>query len=109
MIARAGGCGTDIAEVTIKPVDGGFIVEWTEIVSKKIPAAMLRQQGQPEDEAWKVGKDAKPQMVKVPLHKQAVREKLEEALKLVSEVVQKNVKRLEKGESDELEAMVVDG
>ena len=81
--------------VTIRPVDGGFIVEWVELKERTVPGHMLGS----TEESWKHG-DRK---VKIPIMRQAVREKLEAALELVEKVVKGNIELLKKGGDEDLD------
>ncbi len=76
-------------DVTIRAVDGGFILEWVEIKEREMPPGYLGpQQG--------LGKAQGPK-VKIPVHKQAVREKLSDALKLVESILKRNAEIIRKG------------
>lgn len=80
-------------DVTVRAVDGGFLMEWVEMKEREMPPGYLGpQQG--------LGK-AQDHKMKMPVNKQAVREKLSDALKLVESVLKHNAEILRKG-GDEL-------
>ncbi len=93
-IAAVFGEGSRSTDVTIRPVDGGFIVEWVEIREREIPPGALGA----HEESWKT----QGRKMKVPIMKQAVREKLEAALTLMETIVKKHVERLSKGDEDDV-------
>ncbi len=84
-------------DVTIRPVDGGFIVEWAEIRERELPPSRLETPG----ESWK----SDGRKMKVPVMKQAVREKLSAALELMETIVKKHVERLKKGDDEGIEPL----
>ena len=88
-----GSGGSRTTDVTIRPVDGGFIVEWVEIREREVPPGYFGAQ----EESWK----SHGQKMKVPVTKQAVREKLEAALQLMETIVKKHVERIKTGGDDD--------
>lgn len=84
--------GSHTTDVTIRPVDGGFIVEWFELRERELPPSRLEAPG----ESWK----SEGRKRKVPVTKQAVREKLSAALELMETIVKKHVERLKKGDDE---------
>lgn len=88
-----GGSGARSTAVTIHPVDGGFIVEWIEMQSRSLPPL-------PHEESWR----SQNQKIRVPFVKQAVREKLDSALKLMESIVRAHVEKIRKGGGAEEEA-----
>jgi len=78
-------------EVTILPVDGGFIVAWNDLKKHEVPLRALSHQ-----ESWQNEK----RTVLVAHVKQAVRENLGDALQLVEKIIKRNVERLNKGDQE---------